>query len=91
MFVGFFTAQAYGLTTARDFPRPWIVVIDIVLAAVSIAFDTKFDTQVRVSRLCCCNCFLEQMPIHIIFHLKNDAYRHRVLVIGPVQVETLNI
>ena len=23
--------------------------------------------------------------------LKNDAHRHRVLVIGPVQVETLNI
>ena len=70
MFVGFFTAQAYGLTTARDFPRPWIVVIDIVLAAVSIAFDTKLDTQVRVS---------------------NDTHCHRVLVIGPIQVETLNI
>ena len=91
MFVGFFTAQAYRLSAARDFPRLWIVVLDIVLAAVGIAFDTKFDTQVRVSRLCCCNCFLEQMPIHIIFHLKNDAYRHRVLVIGPIQVETLNI
>jgi hypothetical protein len=91
MFVGFFTAQAYGLTTARDFPRPWIVVIDIVLAAVSIAYYTEFDAQVGVSRPCCCNCFLEQMPIHTILHLKNDAHSHRVLVIGPIQVKTLNI
>ena len=91
MFVGFFTAQAYRLSAARDFPRPWIVMIDIVLAAVSIAFYTEFDTQVRVSRLYCCNCFFEQMPIHIIFHLKNDAHCHRVLVISLIQVDTLNI
>ena len=52
MFVGFFTAQAYGLTTTRDFPRPWIVVIDIVLTAISIAFYTEFDTQVfKISKL----------------------------------------
>ena len=66
-------------------------MIDIVLTTVVITFDTKFDTQVGVSRLCCRNCFFEQKSIHMILHLKNDAHCHRVLVISLIQVDTLNI
>ena len=91
MLVGFFTAQTYRLTAVGYFPGQWIVMVNIMFAAVSIAFDTEFYAEVGVSRLCSCHCFFEQMPVHVIPHLQDDAHCHRVFVISPVQVETLNI